>query len=572
MSRKDLEKITIGMATCGIASGADVVKKELEKQAKDILIEKVGCLGSCYLEPIVELRFKDKSLYFKQVNKEIIPKIISAIDNPEAVEKELLIDFEDPFFKKQVKLVTKNVGKIDPFSLEEYEKTGGFEGLKKAIENSPEQIIETIKTSKLRGRGGAGAPTSMKWTFIAKAEKPKYLICNADEGDPGAFMNRAILESDPFRLFEGMLIGAYATGCEQGIIYARAEYPLAIKTLENAIEQLKKKKLLGKNILGKFDFDIIIKKGAGAFVCGEETALMKSVEGRRGMPQTRPPYPAERGVYERPTNINNVGTFCHVATIFQIGVNEYIKYGTEKTGGTKIICIAGKADNAGVIEVPFGISLKEIIYDIAKAPANFKAVQCGGPSGGCIPKDKIDIPYDYETIQSLGAIVGSGGMIFMDSKNDMVDVARYFLNFTKEESCGKCIPCREGTFRLYELLERFLSHRVSEDDIDFAEKMCYYIKDSAVCGLGQTAPNPVLTTLKYFRNEYENYIIKDDFKTYFITQKCVGCDQCTTVCPQKCISGDKGKLHTIDQEKCIECGACYKQCKFDAIITRADDE
>ncbi|MGM5484435.1 MAG: NADH-ubiquinone oxidoreductase-F iron-sulfur binding region domain-containing protein [Nanobdellota archaeon] len=565
-----LEKITVGMGTCGIASGADKVKKELKRQLDiDVPVDRVGCIGSCYLEPIVELRFDKRSYFFRNVTKDKIPEIIEGAKQPKRIKKKDLIDFDDPFFSKQTKLVTKDIGRINPESYDEYVQHGGFEGLKKAVKLEPKEAIEKIGESKLRGRGGAGFPTAKKWKFIVDAPSPKYLICNADEGDPGAFMNRTMLESDPYRVLEGMLIASYATGCENGIIYIRAEYPLAIKTLEKAIKTLKKKKLLGKNILGKFNFDIKIKKGAGAFVCGEETALMKSVEGKRGMPQTRPPFPAQKGVWGYPTNINNVGTLSHVATIFREGVKEYTKYGTERSGGTKIICVAGKVEHSGVVEIPFGIRLKDIVNKIAVAK-DFKALQAGGPSGGCIPKSKIDVPYDYETIQELGAIVGSGGMVFMDSKNNMVDVARYFLEFTKAESCGKCTPCREGTYRLHEMLDKFLGYRAEEGDIEFTEKLCRYIMDSAVCGLGQTAPNPVLTTIRYFRKEYEGYIIDEDVKTYFITPACVGCHKCAEVCPQGCISGKRGKKHKIDQSKCIECGACYNACKFNAIIKKTD--
>ncbi|MBU0628182.1 MAG: 4Fe-4S binding protein [Nanoarchaeota archaeon] len=571
-------KITIGLATCGISAGAKPVFDALKDA--NLPVEKVGCIGMCYNEPVVTVIDDNKKSIYGNVTIDNVNKLIECIKKGEEC-KELLVanDINElDFYKKQNRLVMENCGLIDPLNLEQYKENKGYSGLNNALKLEPKQVIEQIKISGLRGRGGAGFPTAIKWGFLADKKGKKYLICNGDEGDPGAFMNRTVMESDPFKLIEGITIGAYATGTEEGIIYTRAEYPLAIETLEKALKIAYDNNLLGNNILGKegFNFKLYIQKGAGAFVCGEETAMINSIEGKRGMPKPRPPYPAEKGLYGKPTNVNNVGTWAHVATIMKIGASEYAKIGTEKTKGTKVVCLTGKIKRTGIVEVPMGTKLRDIVYEIGGGTpegTEFKAILSGGPAGGCIPKEHLDTPLDYETLQALGAIMGSGGMVVINNEACMVDVARYFMNFTQEESCGKCTPCREGTKRLLEMLIKVTRGVGGEKDIDKIRQLAEFVRDNALCGLGQNAPNSVLSTLRFFRDEYVMHL-KDktccagacaNLLKYNITDKCVGCGNCARHCPVGCISGEPRKKHVIDQEKCIKCGTCYEVCAFKAI-------
>ena len=474
----------------------------------------------------------------------------------------------------------KNCGHINPDSLEEYIGADGYEGLAKVLLTmTPEQVVEEMKKTGLRGRGGGGFPTGMKWGFCQKSPGPKkYIICNADEGDPGAFMDRSLLEGDPHAILEGMIIGAYAIGADEGYIYCRAEYPLAIKRLKQAIAQAEEAGLLGENILGTdFNCTIHIKEGAGAFVCGEETALMASIEGKRGMPRPRPPFPAVKGLWEKPSNINNVETFANVPYIFRVGAEEYAKLGTEKSKGTKVFALTGKINNTGLAEVPMGITMREIIFDIGGGiigGKKFKAVQIGGPSGGCIPEQLLDTPVDYDSLIAAGAMMGSGGLVVMDEETCMVDVAKFFLNFTQSESCGKCTPCREGTKRMLEMLEKITDGKGEDGDIEKLEKLASSIKAGALCALGQTAPNPILSTLRYFRDEYEAHIKEKrcpagachHLLTYKITDACKGCSLCAKNCPVNAISGEPKQKYVIDAAKCIKCGACLTKCPFKAIV------
>jgi NADH-quinone oxidoreductase subunit F len=571
-------KITVGLATCGISAGGMPVFEALKNEGFEV--EKVGCIGMCYNEPLVTVIEGDKREVYGLVTKDNVQKLIDCLKKEEVCKELFITDNinELDFYKKQKRLVMENCGLINPLSLEQYKENEGYKGLKKALDIEPNQVIENIKSSGLRGRGGAGFPVGLKWSFIVDKKGKKYLICNGDEGDPGAFMNRTIMESDPFKLIEGMTIAAYAIGSDEGIIYTRAEYPLAIKTLEKAIKIANDNNLLGDNILGKknFNFKLYIKKGAGAFVCGEETALINSIEGKRGMPRPRPPYPTDCGLYGKPTVINNVGTLSHIATIMKIGVDEYIKIGTEKTKGTKVICLAGKIKRAGVIEVPMGILLRDIIFEIGGGVpegTKFKAVLSGGPAGGCVPEQHLDIPLDYEPLQELGAIMGSGGIVVINDKSCMVDVARYFMSFTQEESCGKCTPCREGTMRLLEMLTQITRGVGGREDINKIKLLSEFVRDNALCGLGQNAPNPILSTLRFFENEYIDHLEKKKCPAkackglvkYSITEKCIGCGNCARHCPVEAISGNLKEKHVIEQSKCVKCGKCYEACAFDAI-------
>jgi NADH:ubiquinone oxidoreductase subunit F (NADH-binding) len=581
-ARKDLDgdRITVGVATCGIAAGAMPILDGLKGAGLGMLVEGVGCAGMCFAEPIVTVKQNSIFSIYGYVIKEKLPMLIESIKKGE-ICKELLMGHslgEIEYYKKQKRLLMDNCGLISPLIVEQYLARGGYSGLTAALNKKPLEVVDDIKRSGLRGRGGAGFSTGTKWGFIASKPGRKFVICNADEGDPGAFMNRTIMESDPFRLIEGITIAAYATGAQEGIIYVRAEKPLARKTVTMATEIARQSGLIGKDIFGieGFCFDIKVVSGAGAFVCGEETALMKSAEGGRGNPMPRPPYPAEKGIYGCPTIINNVGTLCQVSTILKTGVDEYIKTGTEKTKGTHTICLTGDIRRTGIAEVPIGITLNEIVYDIGGGcpdGSEVKAVQSGGPSGGCIPRAKFDTPLDYEAIQALGAIMGSGGLVVMSTRSCMVDVARYFMNFVQEESCGKCTPCREGTRRLLEMLTKITEGLADEKILDDIQKLALYIKDNSLCGLGQTAPNPVLSTMNYFKEEYLAHIQKKEcpagsckhLTRYFITEKCVGCGNCARHCPVKAITGRLKERHIIDQNICVKCGRCYENCAFDAI-------
>ncbi len=587
----DKVKVVVGLGSCGIAAGAGKVYQRLLEinEAEGGLFElgKTSCIGMCYKEPLVEVTDGTGTYLYGEINDKRAEEIIEKhVKNNQVVTE--LVEYSDKiggkeqdFVDNQVKIVLRNCGKMDPESIDEYEKRDGYKSIKKILENniSEDDVIKTVLDSGIRGRGGGGFPTGMKWKFARgyKSDE-KYVICNADEGDPGAFMDRSVLEGDPHSVIEGMIIAAYAINATGGVIYCRAEYPLAVKRLNLALEQARKRNYLGKNILGKegFNFDLYVKEGAGAFVCGEETALIASVEGKRGMPNKRPPFPAEAGLWGKPTNINNVETYANIAWIILHGAADYAKYGTEKSKGTKVFALAGKIRNSGLVEVPMGITINDIIFKLGggiKEGKKFKAVQMGGPSGGCIPAELGDTIVDYDSVNATGAIMGSGGMVVMDETTCMVDVARFFLNFTQKESCGKCTFCRIGTKRMLEILERITEGKGEEGDIEKLQELAAQIKDSSLCGLGQTAPNPVLTTIKYFRHEYEAHI-KDrkcpaksckQLITYMINEKCIGCTVCARVCPTKAISGERKQPHLIDQDRCIKCGACYDACKFSSI-------
>jgi NADH-quinone oxidoreductase subunit F len=586
-------KITVGMGSCGIAAGAKPVFEKLNNliissNNKDITLEETGCIGMCYKEPLVEISDRDTGeiTLYGEITDEKVEKVF----NQHILNNEILTDWvvkstnkkgsEENLFKKQFRIVLSRAGNIAPESIEDYLNTEGYVGLTKSIkEMTREDVIDEIKKSGLRGRGGAGFPTGLKWQFAYNAKcNKKYIVCNADEGDPGAFMDRSVLESDPHSVLEGLTIGAYAIGANEGYIYCRAEYPLAIKRLNIAIKQAKERGYLGDNILGSdFSFHIKIKEGAGAFVCGEETALIASIEGKRGMPTIRPPFPANKGIWGKPTNINNVETLANIAWIIRNGAEKYSSLGTERSKGTKVFSLSGKIRRTGLVEVPMGITLREIIFDIGggiKNDKKFKAIQVGGPSGGCIPESLLDTPVDYDSLNETGAIMGSGGMVIMDESTCMVGVAKYFLNFTQSESCGKCTFCRVGTKRMYEILNKITEGKANEGDLNKLENLAYMVKESSLCGLGQTAPNPVLTTLKYFRDEYEAHIKEKKCPskeckaliTYKIeTEKCKSCGLCAKSCPVNAITGDKGVPYVIDQLTCMKCGNCFNVCPFGAI-------
>ncbi|MBE6045688.1 MAG: NADH-quinone oxidoreductase subunit NuoF [Clostridiales bacterium] len=579
-------RVVVGQGSCGVATGARKTAAELEKQIADkgldIPVSVTGCVGTCYLEPIVDVYDdNDELTRYVKVQPDKVERIVAEhLAGGKPVEEDAISDEDKQFIEKQQRVVLRNCGVINPENIDDYIAVDGYKAIEKVLkEMKPEDVIEEIKVSGLRGRGGAGFPTWFKWN-AAKASpgNEKYIVCNADEGDPGAFMDRSVLEGDPHSLLEGMIIGGYAMGACEGIIYCRAEYPLAIKRLEIAMEQAREKGFLGKNIFGSgWDFDIRIKAGAGAFVCGEETALIASLEGERGMPRLKPPFPAAKGYWQKPTNINNVETFANVPWIVYNGGAAFANFGTEKSPGTKVFALAGKIKKGGLVEVPMGMTIKEVIFGIGggiKNDKEFKAVQMGGPSGGCVPASLIDTPVTYEDITKTGAIVGSGGMIVMDEDTCMVDMARYFLNFTRDESCGKCNYCRIGTKRMLEILERITEGKGQDGDIELLEELANKIKDGSMCGLGQTAPNPVLTTIRYFRNEYEDHIYNHKCTaksckaliTYNITDACKGCTLCARNCPVDAISGKVKEVHVIDHDKCIKCGKCMDHCKFGAIV------
>jgi len=580
-----------GCASGGAPKVLDAFREELEKKNldKEVLVIATGCHGMCEFGPIVVVY--PEGTFYSQVKPEDVSeiveehlykgRIVNRLLYREPISAQKVCHYKEiPFYGKQHRIVLSNCGYINPDNIDEYISRDGYQALGKCLtEMSPADVVDEMKKSGLRGRGGGGFPTGLKWSFCAASPgTKKYVICNADEGDPGAFMDRSILEGDPHAVIEGMMIGAFAMGADEGYIYCRAEYPLAIKRLQTAIKQATEYGLLGANVLGTdFSFDLHIKEGAGAFVCGEETALMASIEGQRGMPRPRPPFPAVKGLWGKPTNINNVETWANVPRIILQGAECFAAMGTEKSKGTKVFALTGKVKNTGLVEVPMGITIREIVYEIGGGiigDKKFKAVQIGGPSGGCLVEEHLDLPVDYESLTAAGAIMGSGGLVVLDEANCMVDTAKFFLEFTQRESCGKCVPCREGTKKMLDILTRITEGNGKPEDLDTLQYLGEQIKATSLCALGGTAPNPVLTTLKYFRDEYEAHINEkrcpagacQNLLRYTIApEKCIGCTKCARNCPVNCISGKVKEPHLIDQEKCIKCGACMANCPVGAI-------
>lgn len=580
------------------SSGSDKIAKRLQEEidknglTDEVKVVRTGCFGLCALGPIMIVY--PEGTFYSMVKEDDIAEIVSEhllkgrvvtrlVYDETIGENEIKSLKETNFYKKQHRIALRNCGVINPECIDEYIGRNGYEALGKVLKSmTPDDVIQIILDSGLRGRGGGGFPTGKKWQLarnLVKDADQKYVCCNADEGDPGAFMDRSVLEGDPHVVIEAMAIAGYAIGATQGYIYIRAEYPIAVQRLQIAINQAREYGLLGKNIFDSgFDFDLDIRLGAGAFVCGEETALMTSIEGNRGEPRPRPPFPAESGLFKKPTVLNNVETYANIPQIILNGADWFASMGTEKSKGTKVFALGGKIHNTGLVEVPMGTTLREVIYEIGGGiPSGkaFKAAQTGGPSGGCIPAEHLDIPIDYDNLIAIGSMMGSGGLIVMDEDNCMVDIAKFFLQFTVDESCGKCTPCRIGTKRLYEMLEKITSGNATMEDLDKMEKLCYYIKNNSLCGLGQTAPNPVLSTLRYFKNEYIAHVqdkrcpagVCQDLLTYKIIDiKCKGCTACARGCPVGAISGTVKQPHSIDTTKCIKCGACMAKCKFGAII------
>ncbi|MBU05511.1 MAG: NADH-quinone oxidoreductase subunit F [Dehalococcoidales bacterium] len=593
-------RILLGTATCGRAAGAmstlETMNRELARHNINAIVTQVGCIGLCYIEPLVDIVKPNRPrICYSSVTPKIIPQLIEDYlvkDNPrpdlalgtigDGTIEGIPRLFDLPMLKPQVRIVLRNCGHINPEDIKQYIANDGYTGFIKAINMGPERVLGEIKKSELRGRGGAGFPTGQKWEFCRRSPgKEKYIICNADEGDPGAFMNRALLEGDPHSVLEGMLIGAYTIGATHGYIYCRAEYPLAIERLSIALNRMREYGLLGDNILdSNFSFDMEIKEGAGAFICGEETALMASIEGKRGMPRPRPPFPAVSGLWGKPTNINNAETWANVALILQKGSEWYDGFGSQTSKGTKTFALVGKIERTGLIEVPLGIRLRDIIYEIGGGIADgkqYKAVQTGGPSGGCLPASLLDSPVDYDSLVKAGSMMGSGGMVVADEDTCMVDFARFFLSFSQAESCGKCVPCRIGTHQMFAILERITRGEGKLRDIEQLEQLSQLVKTTSLCGLGQTAPNPVLTTLRYFRDEYEAHINKKKCPSlvctklinyYILPDKCAGCMLCLRDCPAKAIVGGRRLVHIISQEKCTKCGACLDVCpeRFGAVV------
>jgi NADH-quinone oxidoreductase subunit F len=591
----EMTKVIVGMGTCGLSAGAKQVYEKLEgileANPGAFELSGTGCIGMCYREPLVEVRSGDERTIYGGVTEELAQEIFdSHVKGGNVLEEHIALNVEKgkiasgsetEFQGMQEKIVLRNCGTIDPESIEEYEKAGGYSGLRKALlEMTPEGIIEEIKESGLRGRGGGGFPTGFKWSLAAGNESDqKYVVCNADEGDPGAFMDRSVLEGDPHSVLEGMIVCGKAIGASFGYIYCRAEYPLAIRRLTIAIDEAKEKGYLGQDILGSgFEFNLKIKQGAGAFVCGEETALFASIEGERGMPRIRPPFPSEKGLWGKPTNNNNVETYANVPWIIVNGAGAYAAYGSGKSKGTKVFALAGKVERGGLAEVPMGTSINDLVFKIGGGIKNgrkFKAVQMGGPSGGCIPADQGDTPVDFESIPATGAIMGSGGLVVLDDTTCMVEMARFFLEFTQNESCGKCTFCRVGTLRMLEILTRITKGEGEPGDIEKLEELGKSICEASLCGLGKSAPNPVLTTIRYYREEYEAHINEKncpaascealvDFN--IDPEKCTGCTLCAKNCPVDAISGEVKKVHVIDNSICVKCGKCITSCSFDAVF------
>lgn len=580
------------------SSGSPAIISRLHEEIKkngledEVEVVRTGCFGLCALGPIMIVY--PEGCFYSAVKEEDIPEIVSEhllkgriverLLYQETVTENGIKPLSDTnFYKKQHRVALRNCGVINPENIDEYIALDGYQALAKAVnEMTPEQVIQTVLDSGLRGRGGAGFPTGKKWQLartIVQDGGQKYVCCNADEGDPGAFMDRSVLEGDPHAVIEAMAIAGYAIGATQGYVYVRAEYPIAVKRLQIAINQAREYGLLGKNIFGKgFDFDLDIRLGAGAFVCGEETALMTSIEGKRGEPRCRPPFPAEKGLFQRPTVLNNVETYANIPQIILKGADWFASMGTEKSKGTKVFALGGKINNTGLVEVPMGTTLREIVYEIGGGipkGKKFKAAQTGGPSGGCIPTEHLDVKIDYDNLIAIGSMMGSGGLIVMDEDNCMVDIAKFFLEFTVDESCGKCTPCRIGTKRLYEMLHKITDGNGTLEDLDKMEKLCYYIKNNSLCGLGQTAPNPVLSTLRYFKDEYIAHVVDKKcpagvcshlLQYKILADKCKGCTACARACPAGAITGTVKEPHKIDPAKCLKCGACMSKCKFGAII------
>jgi NADH:ubiquinone oxidoreductase subunit F (NADH-binding)/(2Fe-2S) ferredoxin len=585
----------LGAGSCGLAAGAAetqaAAEEHLGKIGRDYRVIQVGCIGPCYLEPLLDVQMpgKPRTSYANVAAKDVVPILDAFFLRNETPKNRLAGHFGDgelegiprffdqPMLKPQRRVVLRNCGLIDPDDVDHYLARDGYRGLENALSGSPEDVLEKVKTSGLRGRGGAGFPTWKKWATCRETESDvRYLICNADEGDPGAFMNRSLIEGDPHAVLEGMLIAAYAIGAGRGYVYIRAEYPLAIRRLKTAIGQMRELGLLGDDILGSgFSFDLKIKEGAGAFVCGEETALIASIEGKRGMPRTRPPFPAVSGVHGKPTIINNVETLGTIPNILRHGAEWFAGCGTETSKGTKTFSLVGKVRRTGLIEVPLGTTLREVIFDIGGGTQKpFKAVQTGGPSGGCLSEEFLDTPIDYEHLAAAGSIMGSGGLIVVDTDTCIVDTARYFLTFTQSESCGKCVPCRVGTRHLAGLLEKVCQGKAELADLDKLERLGQTVKMGSLCGLGATAPNPALTSLKYFRSEFIAHVkdkrcpavvCKDLVLYRIIRDKCTGCQRCVKVCPTGAITGPRSEPHNLDKSKCIKCRSCYEICRFDAI-------
>ncbi len=594
-----MENFKYKVMVCGgtgcTSSNAELIIDTFREEAKkhgienEVKVVRTGCFGLCELGPIVIVN--PDGAFYCRLEVENVPKIVEEhLVNGEAVKEllyeETIIDDkiisynETGFYKKQQRVTLKNCGVIDPDEIDDYIKQGGYQAIQKVLkENTPQEVIDIVKESGLRGRGGGGFPTGMKWQFTKNYEDDtKYVLCNADEGDPGAFMDRSILEGDPHCLVEAMSIAGYAIGSNQGYVYVRAEYPIAVKRLQHAIEVARERGMLGKNLFGTdFSFDMEIRLGAGAFVCGEETALIHSIEGFRGEPTSKPPFPAESGLWEKPTLINNVETYANIPDIIIKGADWFANLGTEKSKGTKVFALGGKIKNTGLIEIPMGTTLREVVFEIGGGIPNgrkFKAAQTGGPSGGCLPEQFLDIKIDYDSLLEVGSMMGSGGLIVMDDSNCMVDIAKFFLEFTVDESCGKCTACRVGTMRLYELLEKITKGEAEMRDLNNLEELCHIVKSSSLCGLGQTAPNPILSTLEYFRDEYIAHVVDKtcpagvctDLLTYrVIEDKCIGCTVCAKKCPVDAITGERKEAHYIDPVKCIKCGVCEEACKFDAI-------